>query len=91
VFKQVSALIGAVDGCTWQVQPAGRDNRGLTWENGYQPSMSSVDPGLGPPGARRAIPHDHQINAAHTSRRPVRGPSRLALLLIVQLAALAYA
>jgi hypothetical protein len=28
------------------VQPPGRDNGSLTWENGYQPSISSVDPGL---------------------------------------------
>jgi hypothetical protein len=26
----------------------------------------------GPPGARRATPHDCQVNAAHASRRPVR-------------------
>jgi hypothetical protein len=28
------------------VQPPGRDNGGLTWENACQPSISSVDPGL---------------------------------------------
>jgi hypothetical protein len=48
-------------------------------------------PSLGPPAARRATPHDRQVNAAHTRHAGQCAPSRLASLLIVQLAVPAFA
>jgi hypothetical protein len=42
---QVTALIGPVRRCTYQVPPLGRNNRGLTWADICWPSRSSVDSG----------------------------------------------
>src|SRR6266571_3303498 len=47
VSAQVTALISPVGICTYQVQPLGRDNRGLTWVDACRLLRSSVDLGLG--------------------------------------------
>jgi len=46
VSAQVTAPISPVGICTYQVQPLGRDNRGLTWVDADLLLRSSVDSGL---------------------------------------------
>jgi len=56
------------------------------------PGVSAgLRPWEAPAGARRATPHDRQVNAAHTRHAGQCAPSRLASLLIVQLAVPAFA